>query len=656
MTSAPSSIVDLNQAIEKRNPFNRELIVRKEDIWEEGFPDYPSINSHASDVVFKAIEQVKSGKRKVVGITLKAEKGLGKTHIISRIRHQLKNEKNSLFVFMGEYSNLNNIKSEFLSTLSSSLRQVGRQDIRQWQELASSFANEALNKDFLPSKWVDIFPSALKKYPNIVELIVQKSLEKFSNIDDDPDLFRAIIWTLHSNYLSYATKWISGKPLSQKTADKMGLPADQKSLNPFERTCQLLALISKFYQVVICFDQLEGVEYNESGFTKAQVIANFAMDLYNSIQRGVILTAVYPDIWVHHIRALPTAEAVIDRIGEQTVDLRGLNGNDVVGLVSVWLRGFYSERELIPDSPVYPFQEEALRKLGEQRATARDVLQWCQKNWTVPSIEKDFGSQETQGFLDIFEAINSTFERILNGLENDEFIDEKEKLGKALIFGFQQLVGKTLDGFTIQEIDTEVIPKSANCGWIDFKVIGIEDGKKVQIGVAILQDSNGNGVQAGLKRLLDYKKFGLTRGCLIRSKKISPNARKAQEYLRQLLDEKAGEWVLLKAEEIKPLLAVLNIHDTREDEFDEKDVLKFIDDKNILSGNPLIREILSAPSGNLPEDAEDEEADLEQLNEINEAISLELEDAIQNGLNEEESFPDLSNPEVDLMLDYAETR
>jgi hypothetical protein len=69
-----------------------------------------------------------------------------------------------------------------------------------------------------------------------------------------------------------------------------------------------------------------------------------------------------------------------------------------------------------------------------------------------------------------------------------------------------------------------------------------------------------------LKRLIDYKKFDLTRGCLVRSKQISRNAAKAQGYLNQLLSsELGGEWVLLKNEDIKPLLAILQVQKARED-------------------------------------------------------------------------------------------
>lgn len=86
-------------------------MVRPQQIWGKSFPDVPSINAHASNTVFDAVDKVRKGKRETVGITITAEKGLGKSHIISRIRHRLQTEDSSLFIYMNKYDNLNQIKS-----------------------------------------------------------------------------------------------------------------------------------------------------------------------------------------------------------------------------------------------------------------------------------------------------------------------------------------------------------------------------------------------------------------------------------------------------------------------------------------------------------------------------------------------------------------
>ena len=147
MTSLPSSITDLNNAIKSHNPFDRPLVVRSHDVWEKSFPDVPSLNAHVSDAVFEAIE-IRTGQRPVAGITITAEKGLGKSHVISRIRHRLQAEGGALFVYMGEYSDLNRIKFEFLQTLASSLKKTGNKDVMQWRELAAALVNEVNKQSY----------------------------------------------------------------------------------------------------------------------------------------------------------------------------------------------------------------------------------------------------------------------------------------------------------------------------------------------------------------------------------------------------------------------------------------------------------------------------------------------------------------------------
>lgn len=601
MTS--SSIDELNHAIRKFNPFNSGLIVRNQDVWSGSFPDVPTLNAHASNTVFTAIEQIQSGERQAVGITIKAEKGLGKSHIISRIRHHLQKKGGALFVYMADYTNLSRIKPEFLKTLALSLKQVGSQEVTQWQELATALVNEALQKDYTPKQLVTAIPQHLAQQPQLIDRLTQKVLDAKPEIEN-PDLIQAILWTLSAQHAPYAINWLCGKSLPQSRADQLGLSnstEEDRDSESFDTVCQILDLISQYNALVVCFDQLEGTETNDAGFTKAQVIANFAMDLYNRIKRGVILTAMYPDIWVHHIRALPTAEAVIDRIGESIVELKYLNSDDVVALVSSRLQSFYNSHQLTPPTLTYPFEESKLREFGKQKATARDVLQWCQKNWSigvVPPILAD--------------PVELAYRSELASLDDEEFIDDKARIAKALILGFENLVGQTIEGVKVERVQSVITPKAANKGFIDFKVIGNEGSEEVKIGVCVLPYSNGVGVQAGLNRLIDYKKYGLTRGCLVRAKQIAPRAKQAQEFLRILLQERGGEWALLKADDIKPLIALVAVLENCADyELTEAQIREFIHKNQLTTENALLKEILSDPSGQVPENTVDEESIVE---------------------------------------------
>lgn len=67
--------------------------------------------------------------------------------------------------------------------------------------------------------------------------------------------------------------------------------------------------------------------------------------------------------------------------------------------------------------------------------------------------------------------------------------------------------------------------------------------------------------------------------------------------------------MLLKSKDIKPLLAILFVLDGRKDyELSEQQGIDFIVQKWLAIDNYLIREILSDPSGQIPDDAVDEDS------------------------------------------------
>lgn len=623
MTSSPSPIEELHAVIRSKNPFDKELVVRKQDVWGKGFPDVPSLNAHASDAVFDAILQVRTGKRQTVGITITAEKGLGKSHLISRIRHRLQADGSALFVYMSECGDLNRIKIEFLRTLASSLKQKGSQGVTQWRELATALVNEAFNISYTAEQMVNWFSAALARSSRLVERLTDKVLHVKPDIEN-PNIITAILWTLSSDpgYERFAINWLCGTSLPHFRADAMGLSnpsTEDKEAESFNTVRQIVDLISDYKPIVVCFDELDVPECSDAGFTKAQVTAGLAKDLYNSLKKGVLLTVMYPETWGHQIKRLPSAEAVTLRIGDKKIDLKHLNADNVITLVSQWLKDFYEKNELTPPHPVYPFEEGKLRELARERPLARTILKWCAENFKVPT---DAPTPTLVLMPETKHPVESAYNNELAALEStvEDYMENKVRLADALRLGLSTLIGETIEQVFIEDI-VEVRVRAADRGYFDFKIIGKENGKIVKIGVAILQEAGGMIVQATLKRLIDYRKFDFSRGCLVRSKQINSSAAKAQQYLQKLLSpELGGEWVLLKSQDIKPLLAMMSVLKASDDyEFKKEQIIDFIKQKRLASENYLIREILSAPSGRIPEDAIDEDGENDKVNLQDEA-------------------------------------
>jgi hypothetical protein len=613
MTSSTSNIDDL---IRNHNPFAGHTVVRPPQIWAKSFPDVPSINAHASNAVLEAVKQVRQGQRQVVGITITAEKGLGKSQIISRIRHRLQAENGALFIYMSKYDNLNQIKYQFLQTVASSLRAFGSyQGVMQWQELAAALINEGRKWNYTPQQYINQFPSWLSKYSNkVVEHLTDSVLQIKPNINN-PYIVKAILWTLSSAHAIYATHWLSGSELTQTQAETMLLSnpkREDREAEALSNIRQILDITSNYRVPVICFDELDVADADNNGFTAAQVIANLTKDLYNNLERGVLLLAMYPETWIHQVKTLPRAEAVIDRLvseqkDRQPITLNYLNSDDVLAIVFYWLKEFYEENQLNPPHPFYPFDENKLRELGKGKPTIRAVLKWCAEHFVVtePSVVPGEDGDQPQPPSKVEPAFENELANVDASIES--LLEDKASIADALWLSFCSLIGWTIDKVKITDV-VEVEARSVDQGYIDFKIIGKEKRKPVKIGVAVVQQSGGMYIQAALKRLIKYEEFDLTRGCLVRSKKIGANAARARQYLKKLLTEKGGEWVLLQGQDIKPLLAILFVYENRESyELSEEEIINFIQQKRLAIDNPLILEILSNPSGQEPENLFDED-------------------------------------------------
>jgi KAP family P-loop domain len=622
MTNTPLSPIEaVNAAINSQNPFTNAGIVKEQDVWGKGVPDVPTLNAHASNKVFEAIQFVRksqSSQDKVTSITITAQQGVGKTHLLSRIRHELEKVGCALFVYAGgnNYTDLNLVKYQFQQTLADSLSKTGSQQVMQWQEVAAAMANEGRENAPTPAELVKRFDQAYKKNKNLMNTLQKQVIKNKS--DADPYILRAILWTLSETQAPFAIKWLSGEELAQLNADELGLPNPSKTNQDREADAlkniqQILNLVGFYNSIVICFDEID-VKNNstDDGFPTESVIANFVKILHDTLENSdlsqgvVILTVMLPITWRDKVNSLPGGTP--DRISKFTqrkpIELKPVSADYMVRLATVWLQEYYSSKNLIPPHRLYPFEESHLREYGKNKPTVREALRWCADNFKV---------EEEQLPGDPFERFELAFTRESKA-KIEEYIEDSSLIAEALYFGFNTLKGQTLEGVILEEITNDVKPKSHNKNFINFKIIGKENGKEVKIGVAVIQDSQST-LNAGLRRLNDYHTFDLTRGCLVRSQsKIKQMKKTAATYrlVNELILQKGGENVDLIEDQIRPLIAILAIYQKRQNyKLTEEQIFDFISKNNITFDNLLLREILSDPSGNMPDvDDDDDLSDL----------------------------------------------
>jgi hypothetical protein len=541
----------------------------------------------------------------VMGMTLLAEKGLGKSHLISRIRRKIKTEGGAFFVYMSEtdYADINNINSMFLATLTSSLKKVDNTGMSQWHLLASLLINDACGQKYSLQQIVDGFPKALSKNANLIDELSNRICQTKSAIQD-PYILRAILWTLSKDFYLYAVNWLAGKELGESHAKRMNLPItreEDRESRSLAIATQILDLMGEYQTIVTCFDELEAMSTNSQGLTTSQVVAALAKDLYSKLKRGILIMAMYPQTWKKQIETMPQSESVMDRIGEKKLELEYLKPDAVVDLVSTWLNDFYKLHGVTPPHMVYPFNEEELQSLGKERPIVRRVLQWCQENW--PSEKPDLLHNVKLAFDEQIEVVKKSI---------DSDFDDSKKIAKALILASRSLIGKQIDSISIEAIEE----LNAKRDYLDFCIVGKDKNRLMKIGVSVMQESGSRYITAGLKRLIDYKKFDLTRGCLVRSKEVKKNTQ-GWQHLNTLLQTLGGEWVPLKQPDICDLLAISAVFDACElYEITEKQVFEFIDINKIAIDNYLVREILSDPSGEIPDALDDEDLKLQPLEAI----------------------------------------
>ncbi|MEL6231130.1 MAG: ATP-binding protein [Cyanobacteria bacterium J06627_3] len=316
MTAAVSSnLQEINSILRDHNPFSQPPILRAQHVWGESFPDIESLNAHASDAVFSALDDVRAGCYPTTSIVISAESGTGKTHVISRIRHRLQQQGGALFVFANEFD-ADDIESSFQQLLSNSLKQIGAKEVRQWQELATEITNSVLKaknpntKLFSPKELIARLDKITEqKASRLIQQINKDFCRK--NKVQDPDITKAILWNLSINQADYAANWLAGMELAQYKAIELKLPTQRQSFNAI---VQILQCISQFNQLIICFDELEDDNCDSStGLKVAQSVAYFVKKLFEHIHRGVILTTIHPGIWKKSIKdALP--KSILDRM------------------------------------------------------------------------------------------------------------------------------------------------------------------------------------------------------------------------------------------------------------------------------------------------------------------------------------------------------
>lgn len=632
-----SRIKFLNDAIVTHNPFGKPAIVKDQDIWVNDFPNAKRLNDKAIETIFQAIEQAKNQQNQVISIVISADKGTGKTHLIRCIRQHIHIENIGLFVYVNvqQFNDFHLIRHQLLQIVIDNLRHFTPQGVMQWQELASEMANQALKmlnpqtRNFAAKELVKKLDTYnLEKNLAWINQLTEAYFRHKPNIID-PDIVRAIFWTLVNSQAPFAIKWLGGKSLSDWKIEELGLPnhsRDVRDSEAFDILLQIFHIISYYKNLVIAFDNLDSLENNDNNLRRERIVAGIVKHLSDklnmiNLDRGiVILTAMTPDTWINKIKNLPTG--IADRICGNTspIDLKKyINGEEILDLVSTYLEDFYTTRNLNPPRNVYPFDEYQLTALGREKLNISQILFWCSENFNPIEIDP----------IDQLEELFNELLKINIPDLNYKYLNDKYFIAKVIGFALENLQGETIEGVTIEKVSIQIVFHPLNHGYINLCIIGKEAGEIITIGIAILENSPARNLAAGLKRLIQYETFRLTRGCLLRSYNniIHPHWQ-AYNYLQKLTNELGGKWVDLNLNNLQPLIAIWSLQMIKDKyNLTSEQIQEFIQIKRIAIDNQLIRDILRKPDNNIQKNKIDEQSITlnEQANNTIDGYCLELE-------------------------------
>lgn len=612
MTQEITDSKTLNQVIEQYNPFTFKVTTQS-SVWNQEYSGVPEINQNAFDSIVKLIDDVDTGKSQSEGAAIVGERGLGKTQIFARLHHYLNSTDKAFFVYMGEYENLEAIKSEFLQALVYSLKREYCPNVTQWQALAAEMYFDAReDRPCTIENLVRQFPSVLGKNPNLINIWTNGITKKCPDVKN-VFLIRAILWTLLPETAPFAAMWLAGKTLSDESAKTLGLPNNRET-NSLAYAFDLLNLIIRYKTIVICFDELDAPAVcPRTGNTLAQVIASLAKDLRNNVNRLVILLSIFTET----LRDQFTTDAqggAIDRF-ERKIMLEALNEPASLALIEHRLLNFYKQHNVVPPHSFYPFKKDKLiSDFSKERATARQVLRYCEANFTPPEISV---VDTTKGVGGITpppppppDLVEEYYQQHLQNVQSDfdrleaNLLDDAEKITKALRFAFDNLVGQVVDEMQVFAVIDE--QHKAYKDVVPFKVkvrkADSQKGHYAFVGIAVVQKKL-NSLTNALERLVKFNALNQTRACLIRSEDIGGN--KARGYALEII-QKGGEWVQFHTDHIIPILALQSFLDNfgQDDQemLTKKQIWEYVNQKRILIDNPLIKETLSKPETKVSRD------------------------------------------------------
>ncbi len=591
--------IQFQEACERiANPFQVKPIITGSDIWGDIPIEVSTLHQEAAKTIFKQIYQINQTEK--IGILISGDAGIGKSHLLRRIRESLETENRGVFAYIPPVTEPSRPDYHVRFHLIESFERQNREGLTQWERIAIGLIKNLKDQTYKEYNTRASEPLLLKEYISdshkfMTHFELMNFLSKFAGViakqySINKDCVIALLLLLFEidfpsdNLFTEAREgakcWLRGADNEEKV-NAAKLPkyalSEQQSLSVplIADICKLAKAAS--LPVVICFDQLENFTPSfDCPYTPSQVVAFCVERLHLQCQNIVLLTSAVTDKQAE-IEALPPATKA--RVAQLKVNLAVPSNEDFKSIIEGRLNWFYQKADVI-FPPFYPFtQDEILKtvdKLAREASNLRDLMKMFAKMFDERS--KKQSKPDIEIFIERFKEKEK--DSALSSRSDDD-------VAEIIRFGLNHLHQET-GGVKVTNLQT--ITKNND---IQMIINGYDTTKQkdVKIGVRVCDTETAATFNAVMGNITKYEKHGLTRGCLVRTKPLGKTWKKGRE-LETKLKTDGGEVVILKEEELKPLIALYDIY---QESSDKNEIIKLIQESNLIVNNPLIVEILSSP-------------------------------------------------------------
>ncbi len=450
--------------------------------------------------IIKEISDDKNHQSK--GVIVAGEPGAGKTHLIMRLAKELIHSNRILFI--RQPNNPDAIFYHIYARIVESLIQkVPDTPYTQIEYLlAKSFANIFIN-DVLKQKKPLPKMLAMKK---MLESDHLNLLRKLGNTDDDEKRIknwraiekRTLEWwgSTHGwgvgaavvrafiKYCSYpdfsrreiVRKWLVGLELSTYEIRKTGIENINKKINTEEFALEAIAVLGKLsiqdQPLIVVFDQLEGLKYNEELLIK---FGENIKELFTHIPNCVIIFNFFPDRWEEYSNIFD--ESIVQRMSKDTIVLNTPSKGEMMDLLEfraktygvdinkilsredfiTILKGTSIRNVLNNASDYYKFRKEGIplpqkiknpasfdNKIFEEIDKLKQQIAWIREYLNIEAL-----SDEEQKEMTKINKILKTYEEsAIKDYEKYLIVSDSDDIGKVTI------IVKTLMGDNLIDTST----------------------------------------------------------------------------------------------------------------------------------------------------------------------------------------------------------